>query len=76
MNVVAKSVIEAFGGPTKAGIALGLPTSTVDSWQRSKGGIPAWRRPGILAAAERDGVRLPREFLESVGDNRKPKRAA
>lgn len=59
---VAKRVILAFGGPTKAAKALGMAISTVDSWQRN-GRIPDWRRASIITVAERDGVTLPREFL-------------
>jgi hypothetical protein len=69
---VANSVIRAFGRLTDAARALGLPTSTVKSWD-TKGRIPYWRRAAIVEAAERLGVTLPDEFLALERQHRSDK---
>lgn len=61
---IATRVVDAFGGLTKASRATGIPISTIDSW-RDSGKIPSWRRPALIAAAEREGLDLPNEFLNS-----------
>ncbi len=59
---LADAVVRAFGGLTPAARAIGAPISTVDGWRRS-GRIPLWRRNQIIAAAEREKVSLPTNFL-------------
>lgn len=60
---IAELVIQAFGGLTKTSEACGhRHVTTVDGWRRS-GRIPSWRRPELIAAADRLGVTLPDEFL-------------
>jgi hypothetical protein len=63
----AKLVIEAFGGSTKMGRTLGIPTTTVDSWGRNDS-IPHWRRGQIIDAAHRESVKLPVAFLQAAAD--------
>jgi hypothetical protein len=62
---LAKQVIRAFGGLTGTHRATGWPISTIQGWGES-GTIPDWRRDGLIAAAEREGVRLPTEFLAAA----------
>ena len=59
---LANRVIAAFGGLRKTAKATGWPMSTVQGWRRSRT-IPEWRRDGLIAAAEREGIDLPDEFL-------------
>lgn len=60
---VADLVIESFGGLAKTAKALGhRHASTVFGWQK-KGSIPRWRRAEILAAADRERISLPVEYL-------------
>jgi hypothetical protein len=58
----AEVIVEAFGGLTKMGAALGgCPVTTIHSWVRN-GRIPSWRRRDIIEAAKRSGITLPAEF--------------
>lgn len=59
---LARRVVAAFGGLTKAAKALGHNSvTTIDHWQIS-GRIPPWRRHEIREAAEREGIELPSDF--------------
>lgn len=63
---VAASVVNAFGGLTKATKALGHRThSTIYSWVR-KGRIPHWRHAEIVEAADREGVQIPHDLFRGV----------
>jgi hypothetical protein len=50
-------IIRSFGGLTRLSTLLGVPTSTVHSWQ-SINYIPAWRQPKILELAATQGIAL------------------
>jgi hypothetical protein len=60
---IAAAVIAKFGGLKKASKAIGAPPSTIQSW-REAGRIPRWRRAEVIAAAEREKIDLPDEFLK------------
>lgn len=60
---IAEQVVNAFGGLTKLSKATGWPVSTIQNWPIT-GCIPGWRRDGIIAAAKRERVTLPKEFLK------------
>lgn len=67
MNMATESlvgaVIDAFGGPSRMARALDhRHVTTIIAW-RNAGRIPRWRRPEIIAAAQRLGVELPPAFL-------------
>jgi len=47
----------AFGGVKATSDALGVPLTTVSSWQ--KNGIPTWRISALREAAKRLAVQLP-----------------
>lgn len=59
----AAKIIDAFGGPAAAAVALGLPLTTVRSWAVS-GFVPARQQAPVLAAARAAGIRLgPADFF-------------
>lgn len=58
---VAEQVIESFGGLSATAKALAHKhVTTVQGWKTS--GIPKWRRPEIIEAAQRVKVILPQAF--------------
>lgn len=61
---IAADVIAKFGGLEKASEAIGAPKSTVQSWRKA-GRIPSWRKPQVIAAADRIGVALPSKYTAS-----------
>ena len=64
---IAADVIAAFNGLSNMARALGHKSvTTIDGWRRSKNGIPRWRRPEVIAAAAREGVDLPKKFVETA----------
>jgi hypothetical protein len=50
-------IIERLGGTSFVASAMFLTPSTVSSWKTS-GRVPAWRRPGLIAVAEKKGIPL------------------
>lgn len=60
------AVIDAFGGPSAMARALDhRHVTTIIAW-RNAGRVPRWRRPEIIAAAQRLGVELPSAFLSEL----------
>ena len=60
------NVFDKFGGIRPMASKIGLPVSTVKSWDYAKS-IPAWRRDAILAAAAEHGISLSVEDLVDIG---------
>ena len=59
----ASRIIEKFGGTRPAAQALGVPTSTVQSWKQS-GVIPARRQPDVLKIARERNIPIePADFI-------------
>lgn len=57
------ALIDAFGGPSAMARALEhRHVTTIIAW-RNAGRVPRWRRPEIIAAAQRLGIELPPAFL-------------
>lgn len=76
MTIVA-SIIDALGGPTAIKVATGIPVQTVHSWINGEGGIPRWRRAGVMEAAQRLGKTLTAQQLAYLASSeRKPDIAA
>ena len=70
MTTPAKTVSAAFGGWSALARALGLPYSTVASWQTT-GLIPSHHQRPILDAAEAHNIRLTEvDVVEPSGDGR------
>jgi hypothetical protein len=61
MNII-DTIFEALGGATAIARQTGDPVQTVHSW-KTKGNIPHWRRPAIIAAAQKMGKQLEPELL-------------
>lgn len=53
----------AFGGVKATSDKLGVPITTVSSWNRK--GIPAWRLSAIREVALRHAVKLPEQVAAS-----------
>ena len=63
---VARLVVDAFGGLTKLGHALGgCAPSTIHFWVKT-GKIPAWRKRDIVEAAKRAKVELPSVYADPL----------
>lgn len=76
MSIVA-SIIGDLGGPTIINGATGIPMTTIHSWINGTGGIPRWRRAGIMEAAQRLGKTLSAQQLAYLASSeRKPDIAA
>lgn len=54
----ARKIIKSLGGTRGTARKLDCPPTTVQNWISS--GIPRWRVPMIQAAAEREGIKLPK----------------
>lgn len=48
--------------------ALGVPPSTVMSWQRNRK-IPAWRHASILEVAKAKGAQVVQDDLDHIGED-------
>lgn len=60
---LTETIIGLFGGINAMARALGhRNASTVQGWKES-GRIPRWRRLEVIAAAQRQGIALPQEYL-------------
>ena len=55
----AKEIIGAFGGPAAASRITGVTTAAIQLWLKSNR-IPWWHHPRIEAAANREGIDLPK----------------
>lgn len=70
------SVFSKFDGIRPMAAALGVPPSTVMSWQRKRR-IPAWRHASILAAAKARGKKVTQADLDMIeADNDETQDAA
>jgi len=71
-SLIAKRVIDAFGGLTKMHESMKaagtiVPISTIHSWSKSERGIPRWHRRHILSvAASTHGVALPEDCVKAL----------
>ena len=55
-------ILSAFGGIRPMATILGHKNvTTIRSWREAKR-IPIWREDQIIAAAQREGIRLPKWF--------------
>lgn len=60
-----QSVFDKFGGFRPMATAIGVPPSTVMSWQKKRK-IPGWRHASILQAAKRLGRDVKQADLENI----------
>jgi hypothetical protein len=75
MAHVVHEIFAAFKGATGLANATGLPMKTVFEWNRKHRApsIPPWRRPAVLAAAQRDRKELSAAALAYLAsDERTP----
>ena len=59
------SIFQKFGGIRPMANAVGVPPSTVMSWQKKRK-IPGWRHSSILEAAARLGKDVQKADLDSI----------
>jgi hypothetical protein len=68
-----ESIFDKFGGIRQMAAKVGVPPSTVKSWDTSLS-IPAWRHDAILAAARKSGhVTVTLDDLLNVQPSSRPR---
>ena len=60
-------LISNFGGLTQMSKIIGVPISTIQSWQKA-GHIPHWRIDAIVKIAKKKGIEIPADQNNKVSE--------